>query len=153
MFSPRLFSSDFWDPALPSHRQRLCLQATAGRSEEEPPALPGGGSDSDEISGSEAEEVPDGQELCPGTLRGLPRGAAFPNFSRQQLLEAAKGTTAKMGCTVMVLQAGGGSDFSNKYDFSGSFLNECELFVLHAGSVPVCPQGNGMPLLPPRDGW
>lgn len=48
--------------------------------------------------------------------------------------------------TVMVLQAGGGSDFSHKYGFPGSFLKECELFVLHAGWVLVCPQGNEMPV-------
>lgn len=84
--------------------------------------------------------------MCPGTLRGLPGGAAFPSSSQQQLLEPAKGMMAKPGCTVMVLQVGGGSDFSHKYGFPGSFLKECELFVLRAGWVLLCLQGNGMPL-------
>lgn len=57
----------------------------------------------------------------------------------------------KMGGMVVV-RVGGSSDFSNKYGFPGSLLNDCELIVLRAGSVLVCPGGKGMPLLCPRDG-
>lgn len=146
---PRLLSPHLRGPAPPGHRQRPRLPAAAGGRGQEPPALPRGGGHGDEVPGPEAEEIGNGHQLHPGTRRGLPRGAAVPSASGQELLEPAEGMVPKTGWDGAV--GVGGLHSAVNGIFRDLFLLT-ELVVSQAGPVPVCPQGKGDAPSPLRDG-